>query len=55
VLVDFLAEWTNTQLPLIQIRAELWTMYFVGSMTKAGAGVGLLFISPLGVHMRYVI
>jgi ribonuclease HI len=22
---------------------------------KTGAGTGLLFISPLGVHMRYVI
>jgi ribonuclease HI len=22
---------------------------------KTGAGVGLLFISPLGVHMRYII
>jgi ribonuclease HI len=30
-------------------------MYFDGSMTKIGAGAGLLFISPLGVHMRYVI
>jgi ribonuclease HI len=30
-------------------------MYFDGSMTKTGAGVGLLFISPLKVHMRYMI
>ena len=30
-------------------------MYFYGSLMKTGAGVGLLFISPLGVHMRYVI
>jgi ribonuclease HI len=30
-------------------------MYFDGSLMKRGAGVGLLFISPLGVHMRYVI
>jgi ribonuclease HI len=30
-------------------------MYFDGSLIKIGAGVGLLFISPLGVHMRYVI
>jgi hypothetical protein len=30
-------------------------MYFDGSMTKMGTGVGLLFISPLRVHMRYVI
>jgi hypothetical protein len=55
VLVDFLAEWTDTQLPPTQIQAELWTMYFDGSLMKTGAGVGLLFISPLGVHMRYVI
>jgi hypothetical protein len=55
VLADFLAEWTDTQLPLVQIQAELWTMYFDGSMTKTGVGAGLLFISPLGVHMRYVI
>ena len=30
-------------------------MYFDGSLIKTGAGVGLLFISPLGVHMRYMI
>ena len=30
-------------------------MYFNESLMKKGAGVGLLFISPLGVHMRYVI
>ena len=30
-------------------------MFFDGSLMKEGAGVGLMFISPLGVHMRYVI
>jgi ribonuclease HI len=30
-------------------------MYFNGSLIKTGAGVGLLFISPLEVHMRYII
>jgi ribonuclease HI len=30
-------------------------MYYDGSLMKTGAGAGLLFISPLGVHMRYVI
>jgi ribonuclease HI len=55
VLADFLAEWTDTQLPPVQIKAELWTMYFDGSLMKTGAGAGLLFISPLGIHMRYVI
>jgi ribonuclease HI len=30
-------------------------MYFDGSLMKIGAGAGLLFISPLGKHVRYVI
>jgi len=30
-------------------------MYFDGSLMKTGAGVGLLFISPLRVHMCYMI
>jgi ribonuclease HI len=55
VLADFLAEWTDTELPPARIQAELWTMYFDGSLMKAGAGTSLLFISPLGVHMRYMI
>jgi hypothetical protein len=55
ILADFLAEWTDTQLPPIQLQAELWTMYFDGSLMKTGAGAGLLFISPLRVHMRYII
>jgi hypothetical protein len=38
VLADFLAEWTDTQLPPVQIQAELWTMYFDELMTKMGAG-----------------
>ena len=30
-------------------------MYFDGSLMKTGVAAGLLFISPLGVHMRYMI
>jgi hypothetical protein len=55
VLADFLAEWTDTQLPTAPIQPELWTMYFDGSLMKTGAGAGLLFISPLGEHVRYVL
>ena len=33
----------------------LWTMFFDGSLMKTGAGAGLLFISPLGKHLRYVL
>jgi ribonuclease HI len=54
-LADFLAEWVDTQLPTAPIQAELWTMYFGGSLMKTEAGAGLLFISPLGKHVRYVI
>jgi ribonuclease HI len=30
-------------------------MYFDGSLMKTRVGVGLLFVSPLGVHMRYMV
>ena len=30
-------------------------MYFDGSLMKTGADAGLLFISPLGKHLRYVL
>jgi ribonuclease HI len=30
-------------------------MYFDGSLIKTGAGAGLLFISPLGKHLRYML
>jgi hypothetical protein len=55
VLVDFLSEWVDTQLPTAPIQAGLWTMYFDRSLMKTGAGDGLLFISPLGKHVRYVL
>jgi hypothetical protein len=55
ILADFVAQWTDTQLPPPQIQAECWTLYFDGSVMKTGAGVGLLFISSLGEHMRYAV
>jgi ribonuclease HI len=55
VLADFVAEWVDTQLPAAPIQPELWTMFFDGSLMKTGAGAGLLFISPLGKHLRYVL
>ena len=30
-------------------------MFFNGSLMKTGAGAGLLFVSPLGKHLRYVL
>jgi hypothetical protein len=32
ILVDFIAEWTDTQLPPPQVQAECWTLYFDGSV-----------------------
>jgi ribonuclease HI len=55
VLADFLAEWTDTQLLTAPIQPKLWTMYFDGSLMKTEAGAGLLFISPLGEHVCYVL
>jgi ribonuclease HI len=55
VLADFVAEWVDTQLPTAPIQPELWTMFFDGSPMKTGACAGLLFISPLGKHLHYVL
>jgi ribonuclease HI len=55
ILVDFVAEWTDTLLLPPQIQAECWTLYFDGSAMKTGVGASLLFISPLGEHMRYAV
>jgi ribonuclease HI len=55
VLADFVAEWVDTQLPTAPIQPELWTMFFDGSLMKTLSGAGLLFISPLGKHLRYVL
>ena len=42
-------------MPPAAIDQEYWTMYFDGSLMKKGTGIGLLFVSPLGVCMRYAI
>jgi hypothetical protein len=46
ILADFVVEWTDTQLPPLQIQVECWTLYFDGSVMKTGANASLLFISP---------
>jgi ribonuclease HI len=55
VLADLVAEWTEIQTPPVSIEHETWIMYFDGSVMKEGAGVGLVFITPLGVRMEYLV
>jgi ribonuclease HI len=55
ILADFVAKWTDAQLPSPQIQSECWTLYFVGSVMKTGSGAGLHFISTLGEHIRYAV
>ena len=40
VLVDFVVEWTEVQMPQAVIDQEYWTMYFDGSLMKKGADAG---------------
>ena len=42
-------------MPQAVIDKEYWTIYFDGSLVKKGADVGLVFVLPLGVRMRYMV
>ena len=55
VLADFVAEWAKVQMSPEVIYQKYWTMYFDGSLMKKGASAGLVFVSPLGVRMRYMV
>ena len=48
-------EWTEVQMPPAAIDQELCTVYFDGSLMKKGADAGLVFVLPLGVHIRYMV
>ena len=55
VLANFVAEWTEVQMPPAVIDQEYWTMYLDGSLMKKGIGARLVFVLPLGVRMRYMV
>ena len=54
-LADFVAEWTEVQLPVLDVSHEYWTMYFNGSVTAPGSGAGVVLISPDGSRLCYAI
>ena len=54
-LADFIAEWTEVEMPPASIDQEYWMMYFDGSLMKKGDGIGLVFVLPHGVRMRYMV
>ena len=54
-LADFIAEWTELQVPTITEQLEYWTMYFDGSLMIKGAGAGIVLISPIGERLKYVL
>jgi ribonuclease HI len=55
ILTDFVSEWTETQQPPPAEKPEHWKMYFESSLNLEGAGAGILFISPQGDHLKYIL
>ena len=54
-LADFVAEWTEVQLPTPDVSHEYWTMYFDRSVMAPGSGAGVVLISLDGSRLHYAI
>jgi ribonuclease HI len=50
-----MAEWRENQIPTPVDKLEHWSMYFDGSLKLDGGGAGVLFISPRGEQLKYVL
>jgi hypothetical protein len=55
VLPNFIAEWTEAQLPELLDMSNTWTIYVDGSKRVLGVGAGIILVSPQGDKMRYVL
>ena len=42
-------------MPPAAIYQEYWIIYFDGSLMKKGTSMGLVFVSPLRLRMRYMV
>jgi hypothetical protein len=54
-LVDFIAEWTDSDVRGIGDLLDHWVMYLDGSYTLKGAGAGVVLIPPEGGMLKYAI
>jgi ribonuclease HI len=50
-----MAEWRENQIPTPVNKPEHWTIYFDGSLKLDGSGARVLFISPRGEQVNYVL
>jgi hypothetical protein len=50
-----MADWLENQIPTLVDRLEHWVMYFDGSPKLKGDGAGVLFISPKGGQIKFVL
>ena len=55
VLADFIAEWTEAELPREYSTYSHWTMYFDDKKMLTGIGVGVVLTSPSGDRIQYVL
>jgi hypothetical protein len=55
VLPDFIAEWTEAQMPELPDLSNSWTIYVDGSKRVSGAGAGVVLVSPQEDKMRYIL
>ena len=55
VLANFLAKWTEAELPKEYSAYSHWTMYFDGSKTLPGLGARVILTSPTSDNVRYVL
>jgi ribonuclease HI len=54
-LIDFIVEWVDSDVCGIDDLPDHWVMYFDGSYTLKGAGVGVMLIPPEGDMLNYTI
>jgi hypothetical protein len=55
VMPDFIAEYTEAQMPELPDLSNCWTIYVDRSKRVLGAGAGVVLVSPQGDKMRYVL